>query len=105
MVAFYEASSQRYRAQVEQAALQRSHRQPKRSAFYKVIEAAIGSCQQSQTPFTLIYIDIDNFKPINDEWRYGAGDQVLEAFAGRLRSSVRAQVLWRRIRYLGAGHR
>jgi diguanylate cyclase (GGDEF)-like protein len=92
MVAFYEINGRRYRAQLEEVALNDGLTQlPNRSAFYTVIAAAIEKHQQSQAPFTLIYMDIDNFKRINDKFGHGAGDQVLRAFAGRLKSSVRAQ--------------
>lgn len=35
--------------------------------------------------FALIYIDIDNFKEVNDTFGHSVGDQVLRAFAERLR--------------------
>ena len=92
MVIFYESSSQRYRTQLEQLARQDDLTQlPNRSAFYQAIESAIAEYQQSRQPFTLIYIDLDNFKPINDDYGHGVGDKVLKAFAGRLSAAVRSQ--------------
>lgn len=92
MMVFYEHSSQRYREQLEQLARQDDlTRLPNRSAFYRAIESAIAEYQQSRQPFTLIYIDLDNFKPINDEYGHGVGDEVLKAFARRLRAAVREQ--------------
>jgi len=38
----------------------------------------------------LIYLDLDRFKPVNDSFGHGAGDQVLCTIAERLREVVRA---------------
>jgi diguanylate cyclase (GGDEF)-like protein/PAS domain S-box-containing protein len=37
----------------------------------------------------LIVIDLDKFKPVNDRWGHGAGDELLIAFARALRSHCR----------------
>lgn len=43
----------------------------------------------SKAPISLILMDIDNFKSVNDTYGHMAGDQVLQQFAGILQSNTR----------------
>ena len=52
-----------------------------------------------KTPFQLAFIDLKNFKEINDTHGHGVGDELLRAVAERLRNSVRPDDLV--IRYGG----
>lgn len=45
----------------------------------------------------VIYIDIDNFKPINDRAGHRVGDEVLKTLAGRLRRATRSTDICARI--------
>ena len=62
---------------------------PNRVAFSERVSLAIGRAQRSLRPFALMYLDIDKFKSINDTHGHGIGDQLLKAFARRLKESVR----------------
>ena len=42
-------------------------------------------------PLTLVFLDLDHFKTINDRYGHDAGDQVLSQFAHRVRGAVREQ--------------
>ena len=44
----------------------------------------------SSTPFALLFVDLNLFKPLNDRWGHDNGDRALQEVAQRLRSHVRA---------------
>lgn len=61
-----------------------------RAEFNTQIELSIVSSSRADLPFSLMYIDLDGFKPINDSLGHHVGDYVLEQVALRLRGVVRA---------------
>lgn len=61
-----------------------------RHMFKARLEQAIGSSGRSERFSALMYIDLDNFKRINDSLGHDAGDEVLKIVAIRLKDSVRA---------------
>jgi diguanylate cyclase (GGDEF)-like protein len=52
---------------------------------------------RDDSAFHIAYIDLDQFKPINDQFGHNAGDKVLSTIADRLKQSVRAHDLVARI--------
>lgn len=57
---------------------------PNRQYFWQTLDQTIAS----QTPFYVIYLDISNFKNINELYGHLTGDQLLTQVAQRLRSLV-----------------
>ena len=57
--------------------------------FYEILQMEIDRFQRSQRPFTIAYIDIDNFKSVNDRFGHPAGDQLLIQFANSIRKNIR----------------
>jgi len=63
---------------------------PNRALFYDRLETAMTRCRRSKNLMALLYVDIDNFKKINDSLGHAAGDDLLRSFAQRLLQCVRA---------------
>ncbi len=62
---------------------------PNRSLMQDRISQAIGRAVRSTKRFAVMYIDIDNFKNINDTLGHDVGDELLRQVAKRLNASVR----------------
>jgi diguanylate cyclase (GGDEF)-like protein len=60
-----------------------------RRAFMREVQRAIALTRRHQTPASLVYVDLDGFKAINDRHGHAAGDAVLIAVAERLTAEVR----------------
>jgi diguanylate cyclase (GGDEF)-like protein len=61
-----------------------------RQLLLQSIDAAIVEAEQTGHPLSLLFLDIDGFKAVNDRLGHAAGDTVLREMAERLRSAVRA---------------
>jgi diguanylate cyclase (GGDEF)-like protein len=67
-----------------------------RKGFQNFIQKEFHSAKRYHRPLSLIMIDIDNFKKINDYLGHQAGDFVLREFAGCLKRSIRlADIVFR----------
>lgn len=62
---------------------------PNRALFGDRLKNQIASARRHQGRFALIFLDLDNFKGINDTYGHGVGDVILMEVAQRLRTAVR----------------
>jgi diguanylate cyclase (GGDEF)-like protein len=62
---------------------------PNRRAFQERLDHALSRAQRSGERFALFFIDVDNFKSINDRWGHDGGDAVLKILALRLVATTR----------------
>ena len=62
-----------------------------RRQFDRLAASMVRRSQADGAPVTLVMMDIDRFKPINDTHGHPAGDEVLRDFARRLARGVRPQ--------------
>lgn len=60
-----------------------------RALFYDRVEHALQMRRRDLRPVSLVFVDLDDFKAINDTFGHDAGDAVLIAVAERLRSVLR----------------
>jgi diguanylate cyclase (GGDEF)-like protein len=63
---------------------------PNRTLILDRVEQMLVRSHRSQTPVAALFVDLDNFKSINDTLGHAVGDELLQAVAARLDGVVRA---------------
>ncbi|NVN89661.1 MAG: EAL domain-containing protein [Desulfuromonadales bacterium] len=62
---------------------------PNRILFKENLEHALAHAERKNTKVATLFLDLDRFKWINDTMGHSVGDLLLQAFAGRLKNTVR----------------
>lgn len=60
-----------------------------RRLFCLEAEQVLALAQRHPQPFAILYLDLDNFKDINDRWGHAAGDTLLREIGTRLEAQAR----------------
>ena len=69
---------------------------PNRNRLRDYLESKLNSLNKASR-LTVLYIDLDRFKPVNDTLGHGAGDEVLIGVANRLKQCIRGDDLVARL--------
>ncbi len=57
----------------------------------RVLDRAIDDARSRETPLSVLSMDLDHFKRVNDEHGHATGDEVLRVFAQRVRGVIRGE--------------
>ena len=63
---------------------------PNRRLLQDRLHQAVAHAKRDKRRLALMFIDLDNFKPVNDKFGHQVGDELLQAVAQRLQACVRA---------------
>ncbi len=63
---------------------------PNRRAFDEALEQSLLNARQYRIPLSVLFLDLDNLKEINDAYGHPAGDRALQHVAKVLRRSIRS---------------
>src|SRR5712691_8347719 len=70
---------------------------PNRAMFQEVLDLSLSRARRQAQSCAVLYLDLDNFKLVNDSLGHTAGDELLRQMAGRLNDTVRESDLVSRV--------
>ena len=80
-----------YREQAQAAVTDAITSLPNHRAIMNKLDEEISHCQRGNHVCSVLFIDIDHFKQVNDTWGHRAGDMILREVASRLRNTLRLE--------------
>ena len=66
-------------------------------AYYEICDSLINLAQRNSTPYSVLFIDLDHFKSVNDNYGHAAGDTVLRSVANCVQAGLRSSDVMGRI--------
>lgn len=63
---------------------------PNRKSFNETLVSRVAHTRDTGEPFTLLFLDLDHFKNVNDVYGHAVGDKLLSLVGKRLTSAVRS---------------
>ncbi len=70
---------------------------PNRRGFMGPAQHSLNLCARQGIPAALVFLDLNNFKPINDTFGHAEGDRALTTFAAHIKSIFRKSDLFARL--------
>ncbi len=64
---------------------------PNRALFYDRLEYGLGQAARHGWTLAVMFVDLDDFKIINDTYGHDVGDSILQIIAGRLKENIRSE--------------
>jgi diguanylate cyclase (GGDEF)-like protein len=58
-------------------------------AFYEKVIVNLNNARRGRVPITILYLDVDNFKSINDKYGHNTGDKLLRKVGAAMLQNVR----------------
>lgn len=62
---------------------------PNRFEFFRRLHTGINECRNRKQKLAVVYIDLDGFKPVNDQYGHHVGDDLLKIISQRLENLLR----------------
>jgi len=68
-----------------------------RFAFHEELSKIISNSKRTNTKFALLFLDLDNFKEVNDTYGHDIGDKLLQEVVSRVLPNIRTEDIFARI--------
>ena len=88
---------EREMAAVELATMDELTHISNRRGFMLLAQQSLNLCAREGIPASLVFLDLDKFKPINDTFGHAEGDRALLAFADQMKATFRESDIYARL--------